>query len=710
VTPLNNSNNNIDKRTKDLEVFKIDKILLNKKILELNAKILDLSNKNLDFAQSNLAENLKLNAKILELNNKNSDLVQRNLELSLEIADIHRSITWQILIKYNNIVDPLLPSGTKRRQFYGKIIYCGRTLINDGLNNFITIIKNGIKKRLSISRLIIANSILYKYRGVISLVRANNIPENIGPSPSIDIIIPVYNHDRYLDSCIKSALSQTYNNLRLILIEDHSPDPSVKEILRKYLNNTKITISFNKENLGLSRTLNEGIIKSSGDYLAFLDCDDLIVENAIEKVVNFIRTNPNKKFIYSDRINIDINENPIEYVTFRNRSTDAKNELLNGMYTSHLKVIKRDSFLESGLFSPRFDSAQDYDLALRISEKFEFGYINEYLYKHRIHEGQVTRKSLEKQESLAMLAKNLAVKRRKIMEGKFDKLTSIVMLMFNRIDDTKRAIESIYEHTRLPFELIILDNASTDPDVHKYLNSLSENKNNIKVIFSEENLGCSGGRKKAIEFTRGEYIVTLDNDICVTHQWLENLILRIDDDDKIVAACSKVVFPNGIVQYNGGKYEIRNGFISFSLLDSNKDKSDLSTLMEKDCDWIPGGASIIKKEFLKKVNHREELAGAYEDNDYSLQIKNAGGKMVNCPLSQVVHHHLQFNIKVLLDKDYIEGRYNKDKLMKSFVYFYKFNYLIIKDPDLYNMLGISGKNDDEIKSLMREQLACIHED
>jgi len=210
--------------------------------------------------------------------------------------------------------------------------------------------------------------------------------------------------------------------------------------------------------------------------------------------------------------------------------------------------------------------------------------------------------------------------------------------------------------------------------------------------------------EKAIKHSVGDYIVTLDNDIAVTPYWLENLIIRIDDDDLIAAACAKVVFPDGKIQYNGGQFEIENEFIKFNLVDADKKKTDLSTLIERDCDWLPGGALIIKRRFLEKVEHREQLSGAYEDNDYSLQIKRAGGRLVNCPLSEVIHYHLQFSNCALNDKNYLRDRYNKEKLIKTFVNFYKYNSLIIRDYDLYNMMGISKLSDEGIKDFINSRI------
>jgi len=165
------------------------------------------------------------------------------------------------------------------------------------------------------------------------------------------------------------------------------------------------------------------------------------------------------------------------------------------MYTSHLKVIARECFLKVGLFQSRYDSHKIM-ICSKVSEKFQFGYINEYLYQHRIHENQVSQKELEKQENLSQMIRLKAIKRRNILNREFDGLVSIVMLTFNRLEDTIRSIESIYKYTTLPFELIIFDNASSDPKMKDYLINLKNTRHNVRIIFNEVNLGCSGGRKK----------------------------------------------------------------------------------------------------------------------------------------------------------------------------------------------------------------------
>lgn len=522
--------------------------------------------------------------------------------------------------------------------------------------------------------------------------------------PEIDIVIPVYNNAQYLRECINSAINQTYRNIHVTIVDDKSTDPEIYNILSEFQNNDRVSIFFHDENMGISATTNDGIIHSKGDYIAFLDCDDVLLPESIERVVNFAIDNPETGFIYTNRIHINSTGKVIEQVSFENRSTDAKNELLVNMYTSHLKLIKRDSFLKTGLFSSQYDSAQDYDIALKISEHAQFGFVNEFLYKHRIHENQTTNVAMKQQVHLAEQSKQEAIERRALCEGVTDKLTSVVMQTLNGVKYIKRSIKALYANTCLPFELIILDNGSTGSRIRRYFEELHENNSNITILFENKTSGCLSSWRKAVTYAKGDYIVTLDNDICVTPHWLENFILRIEADEKIAAACGKVIFLDGKVNYNGGRMDIKGFFISFLLIDANKDRRDYSTLIERDCDWIPGGAMIIKRKYFEMLNHRMGIQDSYEYNDYSLQLNKLGVRIVNCPLTKIIRYNSGSGISTIKHKKYFPEKYDKEKLMNSLLAFYKYNQLIVNDKKLFKILSLSNKTDNEIVDIINKQV------
>lgn len=104
--------------------------------------------------------------------------------------------------------------------------------------------------------------------------------------PLVTIIIPVYNTEKYLKKCLDTVVNQTYKNIEIIIINDASPDNS-KEIIIQYTKKYKnIKLINNPVNLGVSISRNIGLDSANGDYIYFLDSDDFIRKDAIEKLVN----------------------------------------------------------------------------------------------------------------------------------------------------------------------------------------------------------------------------------------------------------------------------------------------------------------------------------------------------------------------------------------------------------------------------------------
>lgn len=257
------------------------------------------------------------------------------------------------------------------------------------------------------------------------------------------------------------------------------------------------------------------------------------------------------------------------------------------------------------------------------------------------------------------------------------KKVSIIILSFNRFMDTEKAVESINKYTHVPFELIIFDNNSQE-SVRTKLKLLVNRYHNVKLILEDYNLGCAGGRKKALQYASGEYILFLDNDILVTPNYLENLISRLDEDEKNVGACCKVVFPDGKIQYNGGTMVINDGFTIYDLVDKGLRYNSRITNHHLNCEWIPGGATLWKKDFLLQFPIDDGMKGSFEDNEVCFRIKKAGYNLVNAPNSIVIHNHMNFKNMYFKykEKEYVQGRYNKERTTDALIQFYRQHGLI----------------------------------
>lgn len=106
----------------------------------------------------------------------------------------------------------------------------------------------------------------------------------------ISIIIPVYNSEKFIDRCLTSILNQTYKDYEIILINDGSTDSSL-QILRKYEKNYDFVKVYSQKNHGISYTRNKGIDKAKGEYIIFIDNDDWIDKDYLEKYINYIEEN-----------------------------------------------------------------------------------------------------------------------------------------------------------------------------------------------------------------------------------------------------------------------------------------------------------------------------------------------------------------------------------------------------------------------------------
>lgn len=515
--------------------------------------------------------------------------------------------------------------------------------------------------------------------------------EDLGPRFSI--IVPVYEHLSYLKACLDSALNQTFDDYEVVIYDDASPDPKVAELLCKYSEHPKARVHFGTQNLGISRATNRAIALSTGQYISFLDCDDVLEADALARVSAYLDKHPDTDFVYTNRIDIDDDGKEVNRWDFSMRAlSPPAEELMIGMFTSHFKAIRRSAFRAAGLFRAEFDSVQDYEISLRLAESCRLGFLNEYPYRHRVHGGQTTKREIERADELTEAARTWARQRRDFRQGNYSGLVSIVILSLNRSDDTIRCLEAIERHTPIPHEILIIDNASEPAELEK-VRAYVQNRANVELFEESINHGVAGGRNLGASRAKGDYVVFLDNDIVVDEDWLVHLLTEMESDERLAACCCRVVFPDKTVQFTGGTSERTSTHVSFSLLNSGRPQTDLATYENVDCDWIPGGATIFRAAVFKEFPYDTEFAGAFEDNDWSATVKAAGYRLSNAPLASVLHNHMNYSVTAQQDKHYTSQRYNPARLERALRHFHKKHGLLIADDELYHFLGYQGSND-----------------
>ena len=232
----------------------------------------------------------------------------------------------------------------------------------------------------------------------------------------VSIVIPVYNAEKFLDECINSALSQLYPNIEIIIVNDGSTDKSAS-ILNNYKNDL---IIINKKNGGTASALNAGIKKMSGDWFKWLSADDLLKEDAVEKLVLEIKKlgkDAENCIIYSNYDLIDENGKIIDTFVepnYNSLDTFQRNVILLDHFYGNgtTSIIHKSIFEKCGFFDESLGYKDDYEFWLRccILFNYKLHLLPENLAQYRIHEEQLTKvrydDALEKIEHIKSLILN----------------------------------------------------------------------------------------------------------------------------------------------------------------------------------------------------------------------------------------------------------------------------------------------------------------
>lgn len=202
--------------------------------------------------------------------------------------------------------------------------------------------------------------------------------------PLVSVIIPTYNGSRFIRETIQSVLDQTYNNLEIMVVDDGSTDDT--SLIVKSITDQRITY-IQQKNAGVSPARNHGIAVSKGDYIAFLDHDDVWLPCKLEKQLSLFEQNPKVALIYSDVF--IINENNFIIGKYSHKIKFFRGRIFKELFSSCFitiltVVIKKSVFLEVGPFLP-YKICEDYDLLLKCAAEYPIDYIDEPLAKYRVH-------------------------------------------------------------------------------------------------------------------------------------------------------------------------------------------------------------------------------------------------------------------------------------------------------------------------------------
>jgi hypothetical protein len=228
--------------------------------------------------------------------------------------------------------------------------------------------------------------------------------------PAVSVVLPVWNAERSLASAIDSVLAQTFTDFELLIVDDGSSDGS-GALIRRY-RDRRIALIENEKNLGVARSLNLGIARARGRYLARMDADDLSAPERLERQVAFLDAHPAIALVATWARRIDARGVQIGVFAAPTDDPTLRCRLRVANCIVHGSVMMRSDVVRAlGGYDAAMERAEDYDLWLRLSERHAIAALPELLYDWREHAAAVGHRHFHEMIGMAETAR-LAARRR----------------------------------------------------------------------------------------------------------------------------------------------------------------------------------------------------------------------------------------------------------------------------------------------------------
>ena len=230
-------------------------------------------------------------------------------------------------------------------------------------------------------------------------------------TPKVSIIMSVKDNEPFLKDSIKSILSQTYSNFEFIIVNDGGD--SAVDTLIDSLNDSRIS-RITRSWKGLTKSLNDAIAIADGKYIARMDAGDYSWPTRIESQVNLLEDNSNTGLVGTSYSEITNTGKKITETILPGDPVKLKKSLLYQNQFCHGSVMFRKKCIDDvGLYRPEFIKAQDYDLWLRIADRYEITNIQEILYTRRLDIDSISIALKQEQNYYAEIARKCSLARSK---------------------------------------------------------------------------------------------------------------------------------------------------------------------------------------------------------------------------------------------------------------------------------------------------------
>ncbi len=486
-------------------------------------------------------------------------------------------------------------------------------------------------------------------RGLMDLI-GRSLPNEI----LFSLIVPVHNTDPHiLRETLTSIIEQSYPGWDLCLVDDASTHTATLDVLNEFKpllqSGGRLRFMRRSKRGGIVAASNDALSLAKAPFVAFVDHDDLLRDDALLEIALLLKHNAHYKLIYTDSTMIDLAGRLLHI----NHKPDWSPETLcHFNFINHLTVIRRD--LVTGL-DCNYEGSQDWDLLFRAEEQLkssEIGHIKKPLYAWRATKQSLAYRSSAKPEAFsAGLDSAIAHLERKglkqvqcranpngpgvICDWKAtERRVEIIIATHNNFSGLKNCINGVLQGTDYPFiKISVIANRCEDTAMITYLNDLS-NASQINLIVDDRQFNWAALNNLAANQSDADLLLFMNDDVEIQNRdWLHTMN-RYFELEGIGIVGATLYFPNGALQHNGihtDPLSVAHNIVSFGAF------GELA--VTRNVAAVTGACLLVSRQVFNVVGGFDErFAVNYNDVDFCLSVRHNGYRIIQANKAALVHH------------------------------------------------------------------------
>jgi GT2 family glycosyltransferase len=436
-------------------------------------------------------------------------------------------------------------------------------------------------------------------------------------SPAVfSIVMPVHDpSETWLEEAIHSVLTQAYPHLELCIADDASTQPHVRTALQRAAADPRVRVTYRDVQGGIAAASNSALELASGEYVGFLDHDDVLRPHALSVVAAYLRDSPGTDLVYSDEDKL-LPQGERAAPAFK--PDFSPDRLLGENYINHFTVVRRSLAVDAGGFREGFDGSQDHDLMLRVSERSNsIGHVPDVLYSWRMAPGSTAVAADRKPhaQDAGRRAVDDALQRRGLIgHTEFGPSPGLYLPRYALAGTP--AIDV----------LVVAGTPEADPqDCTASIEQLTTYaKRRVTVVHAGD--GISTSINAAARGMTGDHIVILDASIrVITPEWLERM-LELSQRQDIAAVGARLRYLDGAVAHEG---------MVLGRLGVAAPVDQLLRVI-KEVAAVSGACLMTRRAVFDEVGGLDEaFQRELFDVDYCMRVRALGHRVLCTPLAEM---------------------------------------------------------------------------